>query len=575
MQHDTRATPTLPIATGYVESLVASLPVRDQIELNSLSPSKMPAWALAHVNEYKTRIQELECHIATLRSIHNTGAPIHVLPPEILMKIFVHGFDKRHDLRMLHVCRQWRAIILDTPHFWAKALASRDLRYDHRVERTFVTFALARSGAVPLELLIRHHFLGAWRVLAAHFERMSSLTIILEKAQELSAFQRTVSSTAMHILRHLNISISRNLKRTPKLVFDVASVPRLRELWIDGCLVTEESTIPSLEKLTVCGEVLNSNDLWRFLRRCSRLRSLSLVGATGGRVSSSDLELRQVSLPHLLHLSVSQEGNCTRKILSQLVQYPTTMVEVSTSTRSIPAGGFIPPHFPALHVAPPVDRLYVSYLDNFSKIYIGCYSGHKARVRTEGSFRHIDTATAQQYLDPFFTLGDIRELIIYNLIGGASDAWTALYPFMRGISRLEILHLTDINIRCAFVKRFLQLDEMSNSRSQDSDPTTSGAEHNGLTLAWVLAIRMDDRGPSSTAKELEALVCSLTEGERRLNRLELYGAPLFSFISGRLTPSAPMQCVAELPHTDVELTRTIVAPFMPKLLELADVVVVG
>ena len=56
------------------------------------------------------------------------SAAMDGLPPEILSRIFIEAWHDRRSLRLTHVCRLWRSLLLDTSEFWAVAIAGDQFR---------------------------------------------------------------------------------------------------------------------------------------------------------------------------------------------------------------------------------------------------------------------------------------------------------------------------------------------------------------------------------------------------------------------------------------------------------------
>ncbi|KAM5542083.1 hypothetical protein V8D89_004393 [Ganoderma adspersum] len=105
----------LPFANA-IPSVLSTLPAADRKDLSELSISDVRAWSIAKADEHH------RCALA-FNTIQNILAPIHRLPPEILSKVFVEAWHDRRSLRLTHVCRLWRTLLLDTSEFWAVAIA--------------------------------------------------------------------------------------------------------------------------------------------------------------------------------------------------------------------------------------------------------------------------------------------------------------------------------------------------------------------------------------------------------------------------------------------------------------------
>ncbi|KAI0695092.1 hypothetical protein C8T65DRAFT_833247, partial [Cerioporus squamosus] len=97
------------------------LPTADRTALAGLSTAEIHSWTTAKADEYR------RCTLAVL-AICNAAAPIHHLPNEVLSRILVQSWHNRSSLRLAHVCRRWRSVILATSEFWVNATGGEDLQ---------------------------------------------------------------------------------------------------------------------------------------------------------------------------------------------------------------------------------------------------------------------------------------------------------------------------------------------------------------------------------------------------------------------------------------------------------------
>ncbi|KAI0749700.1 hypothetical protein C8Q80DRAFT_640218 [Daedaleopsis nitida] len=265
-----------------LDALGSSLPIDERKFLSELSPDEVPPWADAQVRAYRKRLKEIESHISTYCSLRNTQASIHVLPPEILGRIFAHACTTRRSLWITQVCRHWRAIATRTPRFWANALDSGRLCARLESEQDFLRIALVGSGTLSLRLSMVDGFGGAWKHLAAHASRMVSVTILVNFDHEVTALETTLSSGSLQNLRTLRVLKGRlrvtTVTTMPRLSLQTRYLPRLRELRIPGGLLSSASTVSTLEHFAVHGRMhnLNKHDLARSLKRCTTLTLLEL-----------------------------------------------------------------------------------------------------------------------------------------------------------------------------------------------------------------------------------------------------------------------------------------------------------
>ncbi|KAI0806696.1 hypothetical protein C8Q74DRAFT_8424 [Fomes fomentarius] len=148
----------------------ASLPPEEQTVLRTLPENEITSWALAQV-------EVLQKHISNLRRLHNAALPIHRLPNELLMRIFVYAFDRREDVRAAYVCSRWHAVLFATYEFWANARSLRLHELFSDRDKSFLRMALARSGSLPIKLYIAEATPSALDVLAPYHRRIVDFTM--------------------------------------------------------------------------------------------------------------------------------------------------------------------------------------------------------------------------------------------------------------------------------------------------------------------------------------------------------------------------------------------------------------
>ncbi|KAH9915273.1 uncharacterized protein BXZ73DRAFT_36303, partial [Epithele typhae] len=98
-------------------AFAGSIPAADRASLSGLSDAAIREWVVAKAEEYR--------EIAlSLLSLHNSITPIHrAFPAELLSEVLSYCWDDMRSVRLMHVCRRWRATALKTPQLWAEAAA--------------------------------------------------------------------------------------------------------------------------------------------------------------------------------------------------------------------------------------------------------------------------------------------------------------------------------------------------------------------------------------------------------------------------------------------------------------------
>ncbi|KAL1950402.1 hypothetical protein VTO73DRAFT_5526 [Trametes versicolor] len=248
-------------------------------------------------SEVESGTQEINKHhltnIPSLGAIRNSVLTIYHLPTEILSYILLttgRAWASTKAIRMLHVCRHWRSILMQTSEFWADMLALRGTAFTNN-KRELVNILLARSGCQPLRLTYppREFIFGVPNLavaptLAAHLHRVTDL--LLSNGLSTSDIQ-SLADGRFSGLNTLDLtyawmcsgnrvpSLTREDQRAVETAF-----PRLRHLTIPSMLFSYFS-VQSVQQLYIrkplCGKGPRPEDLLDGLTRCSRrLRSLNI-----------------------------------------------------------------------------------------------------------------------------------------------------------------------------------------------------------------------------------------------------------------------------------------------------------
>ncbi|PIL30638.1 hypothetical protein GSI_07340 [Ganoderma sinense ZZ0214-1] len=212
--------PRLSELSGHLQQL----PTTDRGAFSTLtSIPDIQAWAVAKADEYRQ-------FALALLAIHNLAAPIHRLPTEVLERVFSNCWQDWNSLRLPHVCRLWRSILLDRPEFWADAVAkcelqekreivrnelplidsllSRSTQYSHTINPNFYIFppAIAQlvtprsSSVASLNVTVGKIDLqdGLWPALVSGMQNLETLTIQLAITEaDVSQYRRMINADFM------------------------------------------------------------------------------------------------------------------------------------------------------------------------------------------------------------------------------------------------------------------------------------------------------------------------------------------------------------------------------------------
>ncbi|TBU34841.1 hypothetical protein BD311DRAFT_193326 [Dichomitus squalens] len=171
----------------------------DEVVLRTLLPSNVQSWARSKI-DYHTE------YTRRLSSTFNSGALVHLLlPTEMLMEIFSRIEPQScHDIRILHVCRKWRSIILRTPAFWQAMLRLSDVMDDSCPSALDIQVAneILRLFA-PRKIDVTVMFSSDLRptILVPHLSRITTLTICMEPDHVVEVFEALRSFRMVHLTR--------------------------------------------------------------------------------------------------------------------------------------------------------------------------------------------------------------------------------------------------------------------------------------------------------------------------------------------------------------------------------------
>ncbi|KAI0669253.1 hypothetical protein C8Q78DRAFT_1080541 [Trametes maxima] len=267
--------------------LTSCLPEQDIHAIRGLSPTEIQQWALARAVAY-------EEYIRALRSVYNAATPIHRrLPVEVLVYIF-GSVDSRNlrVLKLMHVCRLWRAILLKTSKFWAK-LSTLVGVWEHpdalQAVLKYSGHRTITAEHVPAESILSSS-------LKPHLGRISSLQVTVRNNQfrKLHQLLGTGHFRSLESLRLVAVDLAASStavydERT-RLCTD-ANLRRLRRLELSVRFVDHRLVVSSVESLSVLSgdstytssppEFISSPEaILRTLERCSpSLEVLTIASA--------------------------------------------------------------------------------------------------------------------------------------------------------------------------------------------------------------------------------------------------------------------------------------------------------
>ena len=266
-------------------AFTSCLPHADRESIKGLSTQELRAWALEKSGNYR-QIADI------LLALHNAIAPIHCLPTELLSMILALSWDfesGRVAIRVGHVCRHWRAVLWQTPAFWAQAFEVEKFRPPIDDKRNipqsylaYITHVLQYSSPECIRFISRPCPGAISRLLSPHIWRIKYLRVGLRSSQEFKDLYNVLIQGSTHLT-----TLGIELKTTPSDVRTLDSLlpvtdsalPRLRELSISLPIV-RLFAVGSIEnaRISTKSERFKSFvEFYEFVEKCSNIQHLILI----------------------------------------------------------------------------------------------------------------------------------------------------------------------------------------------------------------------------------------------------------------------------------------------------------
>ncbi|OJT08146.1 hypothetical protein TRAPUB_942 [Trametes pubescens] len=313
------------------------IPEEDVYTLHKHPPPDIQQWALARGLLYE------DCARA-MRSVCNAAAPINQrLPPEVLMRVFACISPKgMGDIKLMHVCRSWRAILGETSEFWVDMLSLPKV-WDIP---DLLEAILHLSSSRPLALRAASPDVYSSKFMIPHLCRIIDLAIASTNT-EFRQFYRLLREGHLSNLERLRLIYLGGTNSDPPVFEEEAEkcadacLPRLRRLELSPNFVDDHLVVASITSLSVLarnhGLTWLSNEaipspqaLLRALSRCaSQLTSLHFDHSTlphEGWVSPEHCS--RVDLPALLELSVDAFPSPVESFLSAITIPPSSSLSI-------------------------------------------------------------------------------------------------------------------------------------------------------------------------------------------------------------------------------------------------------
>ncbi|PIL33077.1 hypothetical protein GSI_04526 [Ganoderma sinense ZZ0214-1] len=224
----------LPFAANTLLTTLSShRPTADGTEVGEPSISDMRACSAGKSGEHQP-------HSLAFGPIQNILAPVNGLPPEILSRILIEAWQDRRSLRLTHVCRLWRSILLETSEFWAVAVAGDQFRLptsnEESSDQDYLFVACLRSAPRDLSLNLWSISPRCRLQLIQEAHRITSMHISVQTREQLELLWN-VLYTGMQRLEDLSIRGSDSVTSWPgHWKLSTQELPRLTQLTLPARL---------------------------------------------------------------------------------------------------------------------------------------------------------------------------------------------------------------------------------------------------------------------------------------------------------------------------------------------------
>ena len=272
---------------------------------------------------------------------HPQESPALSLPPEILSPILSlsgHSLLGPQSLRLAHVCRQWRQVLLRHSEYWVDVVSSSKL--DQETNVAFLSFILARSSPRSIRLNSTCLYPSIATILAPNWHRVVFLSVTVldeDQLRALHAILQQPSSSSLHTLLVASTSTNHDLYKTCLATLPHSTPPALRRL---HCPIIY---LPYIAASSLCHLEVSSwpghppehdvaaqtlSRLFDSLAICTELETLSIYGPLADDIENHP-QHRIVHLRRLQKLFLRE--NCSMRthiILSTLSFGDTTTVNL-------------------------------------------------------------------------------------------------------------------------------------------------------------------------------------------------------------------------------------------------------
>ncbi|KAI0695097.1 hypothetical protein C8T65DRAFT_48911 [Cerioporus squamosus] len=451
--------------------LASALPIADQRSLSGLSDSEIRSWTVARADDYRK-------FALTLLAIHNSIAPIHRFPNELLSHIFAHSWYGRSSLRLAHVCRRWRQVLLATPEFWYGAVQGMhfDAVSDYCVPSAYFATIMMRSSPLPVQPTFARFSATLSRNLEAHLWRITALTVHAETTDEVAQLHWTLLQ-GLPVLTKLVVQYSPHecdcARDGPCQFLDntlyvdplpADALPCLEQVELPGFLF-DKVAVPSLRRVQLGRDpegpdhdnppIPDMEDFMFALAKCPNLLTLQLTTVLPHPDSFRTLspDVHAVVFPTLQRFIVEDGARPITAFMPYIGFPPSVCVHIENDNQGFPDVAAEPGlrdwlRTRLLDVVADVERIDVQA--EHSHAVVRCYVSGEERLHV----KHLHGLQSDDFQGLAIALRSNRSLAELRWkspdIRGGRDSQDDLSPLLRALQ-----HLTSLTVSGCDVERAL------------------------------------------------------------------------------------------------------------------------
>ena len=398
-------------------------------------------------------------------SAHNDAALIHRLPTELLSSIFIWCYQDTQRIRIAHVCRRWRDVLLNTSAFWVDMLAGQPFNFcisaQPRQRRMVLMKTLFRLSAMQSltihlvhypKLFTRYLERNQWDVAS----RITSLIVDIWSLEEFMLLCETLEST-IPCLEELQISLSSpegsnsypdGAWYTATNIFDEiqalpsSSIPHLRTLYAPGIIfhLFMRRSIQHISYGLPWRPNLSYQLLRNFLHAFSKLIRLSIQRPVTS--PGDDAAVRQfgkISLPFLRTLTIRSDRRNYTEPISNMFHVPALGYLHVLHIKSHGILPWVDPLLPEdLKILPSlldgIDRVEIvneePYDDSFVDVAVRVCSGNIERLRISYQRYRATINSYVAFFRPYTSITYLSITVLHDDTFGRAHFFRA-FPSLR------------------------------------------------------------------------------------------------------------------------------------------------